>query len=149
MLAQTLRHYCWFMVQSLQTLPCYVLLPEFHWFDVKNNILKNSLAVKKVQPCSTWPVGKELWNRRGQPRNGCDGIGWWQKNLITTIRVNLCCQESAQNSPELLLLNFCHQLIPSQPFLGSPFDFAAFFLTGHFEQGRIFFCFLSVYHFFL
>jgi len=42
---------------------------------------------KKVRPSLIWPVGKKLQNQRGQLRNGCDGIGWWQI-LITTIQVN-------------------------------------------------------------
>ena len=31
-----------------------------------------------MQPYLKWPVWKKFWNQRGQPRNGCDGIDWWQ-----------------------------------------------------------------------
>ena len=52
---------------------------------------KSSLPVKKGTACSKWPVWIKFWNERGQSRNGCDGMDWWQKFLITTIQDNLCC----------------------------------------------------------
>jgi len=33
-------------------------------------------------------IVKKVVKSKGWPRNGCDGISWWQKNLIT-IQVNL------------------------------------------------------------
>ena len=104
-------------------------------------LLKNSLAVKKkVQPCLKWPVWKELWNQRGWPRNGCDGIGWWQSfinNNLGEFLVKLGWGNT--NWPESLLLKLCHQPIPSQPFLCCPLWFNNSFLTGFFKQGHTFF----------
>jgi len=95
---------------------------------------------KRVRPCLKWPVWKKLWNQRGRPRNGCDGVGWWE-NFNNN---NLCCLILAspgisKNWPELLLLKFSHQPTPSQPFLGRPLWLHNFFHTGHFKQGRTLF----------
>ena len=78
------------------------------------------------------------------------------KILITAIQVNLCCliPESAQNSPKLFLLKFLPstQLVPSQPFFATLFDFPAFFTlailnrAAPFSTARLF---LSTYHFIL
>jgi len=78
------------------------------------------------------------------PRNGCDGIGRWQNfnsnnsGQFVLLHPQLH-EESAQNSPQLLLLKFCYQPIPSQPFLGCPLISQLFFYTDHFKQGRTFF----------
>ena len=37
---------------------------------------------------------KKLWNQRGQPRNGCDDIGWWQK--IQSQKFRSICVASSQ-----------------------------------------------------
>ena len=50
----------------------------------------------------------KLWNQRGSPRNGCDGVVWWQNFKSHQFR-SICValsqlhQESMQNSPELSL----------------------------------------------
>ena len=62
-----------------------------------------------VWPCSIWPVRKKLWNQRGWPRNNCDGIGWWQKNIINNDSGQFCADswwrwDDRGNTKKLLLL---------------------------------------------
>jgi len=49
-------------------------------------MLKNSLTVKKVQPCSKWPMWKNLWNQRGGQEMAAM-VRLMEKKLITTIQV--------------------------------------------------------------
>ena len=49
-------------------------------------LFKNNLAVKKVWPCSKWPVWKSCESQEMTVMVYVDG-----KILITTIQVNLCC----------------------------------------------------------
>ena len=101
-------------------------------FSSCKHLLKNDLAVKMVWPCSKWLVWKNLWNQKGQPRNGCDGIG--------TLMANLCCliPASPQNSAELLSLNFLPLTYTITAISWLPLWFHNFFHTGHFEQGCTF-----------
>ena len=64
------------------------------------------------------------------------GVGkkwlWWYRlmaKILITFRWILCwfLGWGNTNCPELLLLKFCHQPIPSQPFLGHPLWFHNFF----------------------
>ena len=44
----------------------------------QENLLKNSLAVKKGAALFKMASVKKVVKSKGQPRNGCDGIGRWQ-----------------------------------------------------------------------
>jgi len=72
---------------------------------VNYDLHKNSPTVKKGATRAKKAAWKKLWNQRWQPRSGRGGL-IMAKFLITTIQANLCCRFT--NSPELLLLKFCH-----------------------------------------
>ena len=87
-------------------------------------------AVKKGAAKSGSPTqdgqGEKVVKSRWQPRNGCDSRSM-ANFLIEFIQVNVSSsQESAQNSPELLLRKFFVIDQPSRPFLGRHLDFTTF-----------------------
>jgi len=51
---------------------------------VKYMYSKIAWLKKRCSPVQNGQCQKKLWNQRGQPRNVCDDIGWWQKFQFTT-----------------------------------------------------------------
>jgi len=74
---------------------------------VKDNLLKNSLAVKKDAALFKNGQCEKVVKSKAWPRNGCDGISWWQ-NFTNNNSGQFVLphpsftKKSAQNSPELL-----------------------------------------------
>ena len=114
------------------------------------NLQKDTISTQKQSGCKK---SAGLF-KNGQCEKSCEIKGaakkwlWWYrlmaKILITTIQVNLCCLIPASLGIStkftwIVVIKFCHQPIPSQPFLGHPFDITTFFTLAIFEQGCTFF----------
>ena len=109
---------------------------------------KNSLAVKKVQPCSKWPVWKSC-----EIKGAAKKWLWWYrlmaKILIATIQVNLCCLIPASLDTKftwiVAIIIFAINLYHHSQFLAAPCDFTTFshrpFWAGpHLFSPRLFLC---------
>ena len=102
------------------------------------NLLKNSLTLKRCSPIQNPHCEKVL-----KLKEAAKKWLWWYRLmpiLIKTIQVH---PSFNRNQYEIHLnscyLNFCHQPMPSQPFLGCPLWFHNFYTLVIFEQYWIFF----------
>ena len=122
---------------------------KIHEFFANVNLLKNSLAVKKVLPLSKWPVWKNC-----EIKGAAKKWLWWYrlmaKILIATIQVNLHCLIpallgiSTKFTWIVVTKNFAINLYHYSHFLATLW-FYNFFHTGHFEQYHTFFYSLAVF----
>ena len=94
-------------------------------------LLKSSLAVTLFKNGQCEKVVKS----KGQPRNGCGGIGWWQKVwwILCWFLVKLGWGNT--NWPELLLLKFLPSTYTITAISWPPLRFHNFFHNGHFWTG--------------